>query len=327
MNIKKVTASAPGKLMLFGEHAIMYGSSCIVTAVDQRIFVSVEENNSGYLKIYAPSVDVKNYKKSLSELGDSDSPKGVRFLEASVKNFQSVFNEKIKGLTIETSADFSSSFGFGSSAASTVATVKALAVLYSREMTKKELFDLSYKSVLDVQKSGSGFDVASSIYGGTLYFVSGGKKIEPLPLSHLPLVVGYSGQKADTVSMMSQVSDRYKKENESTNTLFSDISHIVEEAKKALLAQDFEQVGILMNQNQECLEKLEVSTDMLDSMITSSMKHGAYGAKISGAGGGDCMIALPSVEFASEVEDAISAAGGEVLHVTTQAMGVRMESL
>src|SRR3989344_2396885 len=179
--MNKITVSAPGKLMLFGEHAVVYNHPCLVTAVDQRIRLEAEILESSNFELEASDVDVSNYKKPISELGKGEIPKGAKFVEVAVKNIYEKFGLK-KGLRITTTSEFSSKFGFGSSSASTVCSVKALSELFDLSLSNKEIFDLAYKTVLDIQGKGSGFDVAAAVYGGTIYFVNPGKVIAPLKI-------------------------------------------------------------------------------------------------------------------------------------------------
>lgn len=331
--MKTITVSAPGKLMLFGEHSVVYGHPCIVTAVDQRLSLTIEiQKNQSGIQINAKDVDVENYKKSFDDLGTGEIPKGVRFVETALLNFfekypkmlQKVQKENL-GFFIQTQSDFKATFGFGSSSASTVCVIKALSEIFGIGLSERELFDLSYKTVLDIQKSGSGFDVASAIYGGTIYFSGKDKQIETLNVSELPLIVGYSGQKADTATLIAEVSVRYTEEKEVIDSLFLLTTQAVNRAKDALVKKDWETLGVLMNQNQEYLKSLGVSTEMLDKMIFSAVESGAYGAKLSGAGGGDCMIAISSPGKQSHVCDSIENVGGEVIDVKTNAEGVRVE--
>lgn len=326
---RTISVSAPGKLMLYGEHAVVYGHPCIVTAVDQRLHLTVSQSATRReLSVDAPDVAVTGYKKPLEELGKGVIPKGVRFVEYAVKNFIDsgrVLRSRIAGLHIITKSEFASTFGFGSSSASAVCAVKALSEVLEIHLSSKEIFEISYKTVLDVQGKGSGFDVASAVYGGTLYFVTGGKIISPLAISHLPLAIGYSGVKADTVTLINKVAALSKENPELVNTIYTAIAEIVEKAKWAFEKEDFEEVGRLMNENQALLSKLEVSTEKLDAMIMGARGAGAFGAKISGAGGGDCMIALHDAQGKPAIENAIEKAGGEVIDVSTNAEGVRVE--
>ena len=203
-NNRSITTSAPGKLLLMGDHAVVYGYPCIVTAIDERMFANVSLIEEKTLLLNASDVKITGYKRPLSELGAGDMPEGARFIEMAVKNFHAAYPMNF-GVTVTMKSEFSSQYGFGSSSASTVAVLKALSELFDRNLDDKQLFDLAYKTVLDIQGSGSGFDVAAAIWGGMLYFTGGGKMIEPLTIGEIPLVVGYTGVKADTKTLIGTV--------------------------------------------------------------------------------------------------------------------------
>lgn len=323
--MNKVTVSAPGKLMLFGEHAVVYNHPCLVTAVDQRIRLEAEILEDSNFELEASDVDVQNYGKPISQLGKGEIPKGAQFVEIAIKNIYEKFGLQ-KGLRITTTSEFSSKFGFGSSSASSVCTVKSLSELFDLKLSEKEIFDLAYKTVLDIQGKGSGFDVAAGVYGETLYFVTGGKIMEPLGIKSLPLIVGYSGIKADTVTLMNNVKELFANKQDRLNEIYSEIEVLVNNARKALVAEDWRMFGSLMNKNQELLSELGVSINKLDNMISGALDAGAYGAKLSGAGGGDCMIAIAPEEKRGTIEQAIIDAGGEIIHVATNAKGAKLES-
>jgi mevalonate kinase len=319
----KVVVSAPGKLMLFGEHAVVYGYPCIVTAVDRRIQVVAELINEKVLKINAPGVDLKDYDVRLGDL-TSKASKPANFIQIAVKNFYNAYKIK-RGIRIETRSQFSSEFGFGSSSAVTVATLAALSEVFNLNLSKRNLFDLGYKTVLEIQGVGSGFDIAASIWGGTLYFVTAGKKIEPFHIKEMPLVIGYTGFKADTPTLVRQVASFYKNNKELVELIFNGMNLIVKDARKALKDSEFKKIGDLANINQGLLDSLGVNTTKLSNLIFAARSAGAYGAKLSGAGGGDCMIAFISKDKRKFIEKAIEKVGGKVLHVKVGAEGVRVE--
>jgi mevalonate kinase len=311
--------------MLFGEHAVVYGHPCIVTAIDQRINVSVGRNPRPVVRIEAPDIGVTNYRKEVGCLGkDVNIPKGVKFMETAVRNFFEKYKIK-SGLEIKTKSEFSSQFGFGSSSAVTVGVTKALSELFDVRLKKQELFDLSYKTVLDIQGVGSGFDIAAAIWGGTLWFVGGGKAIVPLQKEELPTVVGYTGIKADTSTLVRQVAERNRRYPETTVRIFEAIVDIVKKAKTALEGRDWLKLGDFMNFNQGLLDALGVNTRELSNLIYAARGAGALGAKLSGAGGGDCMLALVSKGNKRKVERAIEEAGGQVIRIKNSAEGVRTE--
>lgn len=303
----KIQTSAPGKLMLLGEHAVVYGYPCLVTAVDNRLYVSAELHKKNEDEIIAPQVKESN------------------FVKETLKVFKSKYHI-LDNLKIETQSEFSHTVGFGSSSAVTVATLKALSILLDIPLSAKEIFDLSYEVVLAIQSVGSGFDVAIADYGHTLYFVGGGKEIRPLKNDEMHLVVGYSGTKADTPTLVKKVSALRKEKKEEIDRIFDSIGKLVEQATECIQIKKWEELGKLMTQNHTFLQSLDVSTDRLDSMVHTAVEAGAYGAKLSGAGGGDCMIALVNEDKREAVEKGIESAGGEVIRVKTNAEGVRVES-
>lgn len=311
--------------MLFGEHAVVYDRPCLVTAVDQRMRVVVELTDGKAFKLEAPDVKIAGYSKPMDALGTGEVPKGANFVEVAVKNFVEKYPLK-SGVSVSTKSDFSSQFGFGSSSASIVCVLKALSELTEKKLDTRQLFDLAYQTVLDVQGKGSGFDVAAAIYGGTLYFVTGGKIIEPLDISDVPMIVGYTGVKADTSMIIADVAKKMKAQPERVGRIYDAITKLTNEARQRILEGDWERVGKLMDFNQEYLRDLGVSTETLEALIAAARAAGAWGAKLSGAGGGDCMIALVADNKRAEAEDAIRDAGGQVIHIHAHTSGVRVET-
>lgn len=302
----KIKVSAPGKLMLLGEHAVVYRYPCIVTAVDKRLYVEAEIIDKKEDEIVTPQV------------------KESRFVLETLAHFREKFkiNNHIK---ITTNGDFSHNVGLGSSSAVTVATFSALSTLFNLKLSKKEIFNLSYAVTLNIQGIGSGFDIAAATYGGTLYFVTGGKTIEYLMIESIPLVVGYSGVKADTPFYVRKVAEGFKRRQSEMNEIFNKIKILVNEAKKNLGERNYYLLGKQMTENHKLLQNLGVSTDKLDKMVDAAIVAGAYGAKLSGAGGGDCMVALVSKDKKEKVEKAIKKVGGEIINVKNNTEGVRIE--
>ncbi len=320
-----VKVSTPGKLMLFGEHAVIYNRPCLVTAVNQRLTVEIGKTTGSFISLDAPDVGITGYQKKITKLGlAKDLPKGVRFIERALVNFQKKYQLGC-GLEIKTKSEFSSSFGFGSSAAVTVGLLKALSVLLKKRMGNQPLFNLAYQTVLDVQGVGSGFDLAAAIWGGSLYFVTGGKKIVPLKKKSLPLVIGYTGIKADTPTLVRKVGKLKINHPALVEDIFNFMTKITNEARSLIGSGSLVRLGELMNFNQGLLNSLGVSSFELEKLIFAAREGGAWGAKLSGAGGGDCFLSLVSKTKRSLVEKAIRKAGGEVINVQTGAQGVRVE--
>lgn len=319
--MKRIRVSAPGKLMLFGEHAVVHGKPCIVTAVDQRIKVEVSFNGENELIINAPQLGIRNYQRAVSQLGNQEMPKQVSFIEAAVKRFYLRFGLK-KGLNITTHSQFSHTYGFGSSSAITIATIKALSLLYKIRLFDKELFDLSYKAVLEIQGVGSGFDLAAALWGGTLLYKKGAKIVKRLKIRNLPLVVCYSGVKADTPTLVRQVEELKRRHPKKVKKIFEQMERLTLKAKRLLVLKKWPEVGQLMNENQRLLEELGVSTQVLEKLIRAALEAGALGAKLSGAGGGDNIIALCLPQKKKSVEKVLKKAGGQIMKVKLNSKGL-----
>lgn len=329
--MKKVKASAPGKLMLLGEHSVVFGYPCIVTAVDLRLCVTVEANYDHFFTLNAPDLGLSSYHKSRSDLGKGNLPKEVSFIETCFDLFLSKYPQET-GVKVLSKNEFTSSYGLGSSSASTVAFAKAICEFYNQTLTQDDLFELCYQTVLKVQGVASGFDIAAAIWGGTIYYVtpkSSGSRptVIPIRTDELPLVVGYTGIKADTATLIRLVQNMHQDKPEKINSIFIQISDLVEQAKLAILEKNWSAFGKLMFSNQALLRQLQISSIELENLIEASMNNGSLGAKLSGAGGGDCMLAVAAAKSKLAIEQAIEGAGGKIIQVNTNASGVRLEDI
>lgn len=320
---KMIKISAPGKLMLFGDHSVVHNRPCIVTAVNHRISTVIEKTNSNEIILNAPDLDVKDYKVSLNEL-EKEHPKKVIFALTAIKNFFKKYKLN-SGLNIRTKSEFSSEFGLGSSSAITVDILKGLSNLFKININDKDLFDLSYRTILEIQGVGSGFDLAAAIHGGTLFFITAGKVIEPINVRELPIIVGYTGVKADTATLVKMVYRKLAEEPEKINRNFDESAKIVNEAKEQIQKSNWKRLGELMDLNQELLRELDVSSKELEKLISAAKSAGAYGAKLSGAGGGDCMIAISDEKNHKNIRKAIEKVGGKIIDAKLNAEGVKVE--
>ncbi|MBI4991026.1 mevalonate kinase [Candidatus Gottesmanbacteria bacterium] len=288
-----VIVSVPGKLI--GEHAVVYGYPCIVSSVDK------------YLTVKGGRSFDKNDTFVTGKIRDTS------FIKSAIDIIRNKYKLKER-IFLETESDLGE-YGLGSSAAVTVATVKLLNELFGLSLTNQEAFELSYKAVLQAQKKASGFDTASCIFGGTIYFDGKSKKIDVLSHDLLPIIVGFSGNKGDTMIMIEKVAELKKKKQKLVEEIFNSIGKLVGQGKRAICKKDWQRLGKLMNDDHQLLIKLGVSNNKLNQLVGEAVRAGAYGAKLSGAGGGDCMIALVSDENRAKVEAAIRNAGGELINV------------
>ncbi len=291
--------------MLYGEHAVVYGYPCIVTTVDRRITVQVTATDSGKLSIMTDALATP-FETDIGRILPSDQlPKPVRFVATAIRKLLEQSGCRPNGLQIVTKRQFHHEYGLGSSSAVTVAAIKACASLLGVALSEEAIFELGFATVLEVQdQRGSGFDVASATYGGTICYERG--KSLPTRLERpLPLFVVYSGIKASTTALVGQVAALKQQQAALVDSYFSQSAAIVERAFRAIDSAEFDRAGQLMGENQRLLNALGVSTDSLDMLIAAANLSGAWGSKLSGAGGGDCIIGFADNRPMSQIEAAM----------------------
>ncbi|WKT58774.1 mevalonate kinase [Candidatus Nitrosotenuis chungbukensis] len=194
------------------------------------------------------------------------------------------------GIKIIVRAEFPSGVGLGSSSACCVAAAASISGLFENN-TKEEILKMSIDAERTIFENTSGADCTACVYGGILEYNKDGhvKKLEFVP--EFDLVVANSGITHSTSRVVSMVRQFKDERQEVFSSLCTQEASLIEEALNALQKNDLAKIGKLMTRNQEFLEKIGVSNDTLGSMI-SLVKDVSYGAKITGAGDGGCIIAL-----------------------------------
>jgi mevalonate kinase len=323
-----VHVSAPGKLMLLGEHAVVYRRSCLVTAVDSRLYMTLTPSDDDTFSIHAPDVGVDHLHGRMADTfaGGRALASGTRFVESSLAVFRERFGLD-RGVRIQTRSDFSSKIGLGSSSAAVACTLFGLARLFQVEIAPRQLFDLGLEAIFCVQRTGSGFDLAAAIFGGTLFYDNAEpRQIVPLDVPALPLVVAYTGVKADTAAYVRRVRGLLETWPAAMNLVFDAMAQLVSDGRLALEKADWTHLGQLMDMQHGLAHAIGVDTPETAALVFAARDAGASGAKLSGAGGGDCIIALAPEERRAAVEAALEAAGGQIMHITPNAAGVQPDS-
>lgn len=319
----KVTASAPGKLVLFGDHAAVYDYPCIVTAVDLRFRVSITTTEGDEIEISTPVLREQGRVRRAALVALDGSQKETAFVEAAIRQFYAQHAQP-GGLRVITDGP-QVTYGLGSSSAVSAATICALSTLFDVHMERRNLFEMAYTAVLDVQGAGSGVDAAAAVFGGTLLYRRNPRQLEALNAPPLPLVIGYSGEKVSTTNYLTQVAALRQRHTAHIDRLFDLMGALVKNARTALQLGDWQTLGELANIHQGLLDALGVTTPQLFLPIHAARQAGAHGAKLSGAGGGDCMFAVAAADQQAAVKQAIHDAGGMMVDLTTGVEGVRIE--
>ena len=295
LNSMEAIASAPAKIILFGEHFVLYGNPAILAAINRRISVHAVRNNNKSINIHSSGVFVTHVLNSKNRQEKPSSS----FLSPILKCVLDILAEKRQetGIDIMIESEIPFGEGLGSSAASCVATSAAIYSLFGTSSRYK----ICKKAALIeriIHKNSSGADCHVSTFGGIVYYnrTNGFKKIESN--RKFSFAVKTTGLKHATGIMVSQVKEFKNKKNSLFMDLASQAYSICMEAKKAFLKGDQIKLGQLMTANQKILSTLGVSHPELDKIIDDCINNGALGAKITGAGGGGAVIAL----FPSESE-------------------------
>ncbi|AJW71613.1 mevalonate kinase [Nitrosopumilus adriaticus] len=279
----KSKASAPGKVILFGEHFVVYGVKAILCAIDKRITVSAEKTKERKISIIS-NIGKLELEKNTS-LSEINSP---------LKPFYFLANKIIKnhdtGIEIIVESDIPLGVGLGSSSACCVAGAAAISRLFSNT-TKEEILKLAIEAEKTIFQNTSGADCTVCTYGGIMEYdkENGFTTIESQPNFHL--VIANSNIEHSTKVVVAGVKEFKEKNEIEFTTLCNNESKLVDEVLKEIKENNIKEIGNRVTQNQEYLEKIGISNDKLRDMIKIG-KNGSFGAKITGAGGGGCIFAL-----------------------------------
>jgi mevalonate kinase len=331
----RVLASAPAKIILFGEHSVVYGKPAIAAAIDLRTYVWAGFNDRGAIKIEAKDIRVPGLTVSFSEdeiYFESDYGKAAEVLSYVRQAIELVREEADangKGVIVSITSQIPVGAGLGSSAAVAVATIGAVSKLLGLELTNGEIGKLGHKVELLVQGASSGIDPTVSAIGRFIHYEKG--DFEHLPFMELPIVVGYTGSSGSTKELVAMVRRTYEEMPEVIEPVLVAMGKIVEKARDVITSDldeelRFSRLGRLMNLNHGLLDALGVSTKKLSELVYAARVAGAIGAKITGAGGGGCMYAL-APENQSEVATAITIAGGTPMITRISREGLRIEEV
>ena len=286
-----ISSSAKGKTILFGEHAVVYGSPAIAVPI-HSIQVKV---------IIQPSIDSpesiiwtkeNNCKKSfkVNELADDNLFWGT------IREFQNALNCSLPPFILTIASEIPIAAGLGSSASLSVAMIRVFAEFLGKKISTEDINQIAYRSEIIQHGTPSGIDNSVIAYEIPIYFEKG-KKLEFLQITkNIHLVLADSGERALTKDVVQFVQESMQKNPTRYQKIFSQIGSIVRSAKNALEKGESELVGSLMTENHQQLQMLGVSSVQLDLLVNRATQSGAYGAKLCGGGQGGFMVAVCNIE-------------------------------
>ena len=270
----KSKASAPGKVILFGEHFVVYGIKSILCSINKRVTVTAEKTKERKISIN-------------SEIGKLvlEPNESISKIDSPLKPFYYLANKAIKdqneGLEIEIESEIPLGAGLGSSSACCVAGAAAIFKLFGK-ISKEKILEYAIEAEKTIYQNTSGADCTVSTYGGLMEYDknNGFKKIEDEP--NFQLVIANSNIEHSTESMVSKVKEFENKNKGKFNELSNLESKLVEDVLKLIKENKIKEIGEKINQNQKFLEEIGISNEQLENMIKIG-QISSYGAKITGS--------------------------------------------
>jgi mevalonate kinase len=304
--------SAPGKVILFGEHAVVYGRPAIAVPFDQvRATADVEtllKGRRGEIMIEAPDIGFA----SLLSRSPADHPLAL-ILRLAVRELQAETHPPLHLVILSTIPVAS---GLGSGAAVSVAVLRAISQHLGRPFAPARLSDLAFEVERIHHGTPSGIDNTVIAYECPVYFIRGRTPRAFRIRAPLRLLVADSGEPSPTAEAVGMVRREWERHPQRYEALFDEVATVAEDARRAIEGGWPEDLGPLMDRNEAALEAMGLATPTISAMLAAARRAGALGAKISGAGLGGNIIALVQAETADAVAQAIVAAGAHQVILT-----------
>jgi len=307
-----VFGNAPGKIILFGEHAVVYGQPAIAIPVKKvkataHVIPQISPE-AGQVHIEAPDINIDADLKAL----DEDDP----LVKAIHLTLEAVSPSHTPSFTLQITSNIPISAGMGSGAAISVAIIRAVSSFLGKSLPDEKISELAYEVEKIHHGTPSGIDNNVIANQKPVYFVRG----EPIQFLTIERpthwVIADTGQKTPTRETVSAVRALHAADSTRFDDIFEQIGSITHNARIPLVKGKLEALGWLMNENQRLLEKLNVSSPDLDHLIKTARTAGAYGAKLSGGGRGGNMIALASPDKIEGIQKALNQGGAKSIITT-----------
>jgi mevalonate kinase len=296
-------ASAPGKVILFGEHAVVYGRAARAVPVTQvHADVEVTGSPDSQTWIDAPGIGLLS---TLDSLDSASHPLATVI----ISTFKALGVSSPPPLKISITSTIPVASGLGSGAAVSVAIIRAVSNALGQLLADEQVNLLAYEAEKLHHGTPSGIDNAVITYARPVYFVRG-QAIETFSVGKpFTIVIGDTGVSAPTREAVGDVKKLWQAEPQRWEKVFDHVGEIAKKARIAIESGNIDIIGSLMNDNHVLLQEMAVSSAELDRLVLAARESGADGAKLSGGGRGGNMIALVKPERAQQVADALIAAG------------------
>jgi mevalonate kinase len=299
-----IKVTAPAKIILLGEHAVVYGQPAIAVPVSMlRATASVVSGASGRgLKLIASDLGISQYVTKNPHVDESP-------LNAIARLVLDKLEVDPPDLILTIKSDIPIASGLGSGAAISTVIVRALSAALKHSLNAEELNSLVYEVEKLHHGTPSGVDNTVIVYERPVYFVRGRSGNFLAPGHPFHFVIADTGVPALTRTTVGDVNKLYQAEPAHYDKIFAFIGNLVADARIALEGGNAVKLGSLMSQNHLCLKELTVSCSQLDHLVETALDAGALGAKLSGGGRGGNMIALVTKDKVSAIRKALLEAG------------------
>ncbi len=303
-----IKTSAPAKIILFGEHAVVYGQPAIAVPVsDLRAYVSAERTRNG-LKIFSVN------KGEVVRV----SRHNIHPLAVTARlTLEKMGIHALPNLSMTLKSDIPMGSGLGSGAAVSTALARALCAAVNKPLSLEALNAVVYEVEKLHHGTPSGIDNTVVVYEQPVYFVRD-QPLETFSIARpFTLLIGDTGIHASTKITVGDVRKLYESDPAHITPIFERIGELVRQARAAIETGQIEVLGPLMNENHALLRDLTVSSPPLDRLCRTAVEAGAMGAKLSGGGRGGNMLALVTEEDAARVTDSLLKNGAVRVMKTT----------
>ncbi len=304
------TASAPGKIILFGEHAVVYGRPALAIPVTQvHADVEVEDSAKAGIWLAAPDVGLHAELNSLP----SEHP-----LASIIHNlFFALHIDPFPNLAIRIASTIPVASGLGSGAAVCVAMIRALSSFLGQSLTDEQVNRFCFEIEKLHHGTPSGIDNTVVTYARPVYFVRDNPILTFKVGRPFSIVIGDTGVPAPTKESVADVRKAWEADKPKWEKVFDEVGAIAKKARERIETGEWQELGDLMEQNHALLQKMTVSSPQLDRLVIAARQAGALGAKLSGGGRGGNMIALVAPGSAETVSAALKVAGAQRTICTT----------
>lgn len=303
-----ISTSAPAKIILVGEHAVVYGEPAIAVPV-QGLSVVAQAQPSTKPGLY---IEALNTGECLTYTGDDDNSPLLHMAHIVLQ----ALNVSVPDIRITLQSSIPIASGLGSGAAVSTALGRVLALAVGSALAKPELNQLVYAVEGWHHGTPSGIDNTVIVYEQPVYFVRD-ESIQFIRVGRpFTLLIADTGQQALTRVAVSDVRRLYEDQPAVIKPVITAIGALGQRARTLIEAGNIEALGQIMSENHVLLQKLTVSSTRLDQLVMAAMQAGALGAKLSGGGRGGNMIALVTPETREAVRAALSDAGAAAVYET-----------